>query len=212
MLGAGLFWVMQLHLAWVILPPIVFLSLGSHLLNLARLRQHGSGRAILTCVLCFLLGSTLAGSVLLPTYFKYGLVEGSGRIEAWVHLNPAILLNRENNAITIPARFLSFASFPLLRFTKGDAYHPYLVLRQQPWLVPLYGFLSVVSIVHPIALLFLWFSRKQEPRDWPAIKYASLLTVAVILAAFLFTWRRPHSPTYYVALPMAMMYNFYCLT
>jgi CHASE2 domain-containing sensor protein len=47
-------------------------------------------------------------------------------------------------------------------------------------------------------------------KDWKAMKYFTLATVALLYVSFLFSIRTPLSHTFYITLPVAMLYSFYC--
>jgi hypothetical protein len=58
--------------------------------------------------------------------------------------------------------------------------------------------------------VLVWFSNRQMHKDWRAIKYLTLGTVILLCVSFLFSMKSPSSHTFYVTLPIAMIYGFYC--
>ena len=202
MMGLSLFWVMQLHMSWVILLPYILVSL--------YFQWRTMSRNVLTSVLWFAFGAILTGSLLLPTYIKYGLVHGLGGTGETIKLNSDNLRNIFNLTEGILARFLSFASFELLRFLGGNTIKRVAFFQQQPWVIPFALFLGIVGILQPIAMIVLWFTKRNRQRDWKAIKYLTLLTVALLYLSFLFSLKPPSSHTFYVTFPIAMIYSFYC--
>jgi len=203
LMGASLFWVMQFHMSWVLLPPYVLLSF--------YLQYRTRGRGVITALGWFALGALLSGSLLLPTLYRYSLREGMGGTESTVGLNLDNLLNIYNLPEGILGRFLSFASFEVPRFLGNKTAKRLVLFSHQPWLIPFGIFLLVVGILQPIAMCVLWFFKNQDQKDWKAIKYFTLATVCLLYVAFLFAKEKPPSAhTYYVMLPVAMIYSFYC--
>lgn len=202
MMGFALCWVMQLHLSWVVLMPFVAASF------YLQLRERGA-RA-LASLGWFALGAALTGSLLAPTFLKYGLAGGSGNSGDTIAFNAANLKRVFNPFEGVPARFLSFASFELARFVGRDSAQRLAFLREHLWLAPFALFLGAVGLLQPAALVALWFKRGERRKDWPAIRLLTLLTVVLLCALFLFTTKAPASHTFYVAFPLATLYAFHC--
>lgn len=158
----------------------------------------------------FVGGAILTGSFLIPTFIKYGLSGALGSTNEAVRFNYNNVLEYSNIVEGVLGRFLSFASFELPRFIGGSTAKRLLFMRENPWLIPLVIFLTVVGILQAMALLVLWFKRSHSVKDWEAMKYFTLATVALIYVSFLFAFRAPVSHTFYLTLPIAMLYSFYC--
>ncbi len=202
MLGFALFWVMQLHLSWVVLVPFLVASV------YFQLRERGM-KALkqLGWLVC---GAALSGCLLAPTLLKYGLADGSGGTAGMFTFNAANLPRVFNPVEGVPARFLSLASAELARFTGRDTAERLAFLRENLWLAPFALFLGAVGILQPAAMIVLWFRRKTAREDWPAVKRLALLSVLLLCALFLFTPKLPASHTFYVTFPLAAVYGFYC--
>jgi hypothetical protein len=202
MMGFALFWVMQLHLSWVVLVPFLLASV------YFQLRERGAkALAPLGWLAC---GAALSGCLLAPTLLKYGLGVGSGGAGGMFSLNAANLPRVLNPVEGVPARFLSLASFELARFLGRDTAERLAFLRAHLWLVPFALFLGAVGIIQPAAMVALWFRRQSARGDWPAVKWLALLTVLLLCALFLLTPKLPASHTFYVTFPLAALYGFYC--
>jgi hypothetical protein len=201
-MGLSLFWVMQFHLSWAMLVPYILLSF--------YFQFKISGWKALKAVLYFACGALLTGSFLIPTFVRYGPGGAMGNTNEAVQLNYTNLIKHLNIVEGVLGRFLSFASFELPRFIGGNTAKRLLFMRENPWLIPFVIFLTVVGILQPIALLFLWFKRKHSLKDWKAMKYFTLATVVLLYVSFLFSIRPPLSHTFYITLPVAMLYSFYC--
>jgi len=202
MMGISLCWIMQFHLSWVVLVPYVVLSFYFQFRKLA----HGS----LSALAWFAGGAAITGSFLLPTFVKYGLASGMGSTNETVGLNSENLLRHLNIVEGVLGRFISFASYELPRFIGPNTAVRLAFMRQNLWLVPFVVFLTLVGILQCVALLVLWFRSNHPHKDWKAIKYFTLATVALLYFSFLFSMKAPVSHTFYVTFPVAMLYSLYC--
>jgi hypothetical protein len=202
MMGLALCWVMQLHMSWVILVPFVLVAFYA--------QAQQKGRAILRPSMWFIFGALLTGSLLLPTFLRYGIGGGTGDTPQVVVFNVDNLRQHLNPVEGVLGRFLSFASFELPRFIGGNTRTRLAFVREHLWLAPFVLFLTVAGLLQPVALLVLWFRRKHAHADWPALKYLTAATLALLYLSFIFSFRQPHSHTFYVTLPLAMIYSFYC--
>jgi hypothetical protein len=202
MMGLALFWVMQFHMSWVVFVPFILLSFYFQFRN--------AGWKALGQMLFFVCGSLLTGSFLIPTFVKYGFVGGLGSTNEALQFNSANLLKHLNIVEGVLGRFLSFASFELPRFIGGNTAKRLTFIRENLWLTPLVVLLTVAGILQPIAMLVLWFRKGHSQKDWRAIKYFTLGTVVLLYVSFLFSMKAPLSHTFYLTLPIAMLYSFYC--
>ncbi len=202
MMGFALCWVMQLHMSWVALVPFV--------LVVCYTQARAQGRQVWRVLLWFACGAALIGALLVPTYLRYGFGGGTGDTKQVVIFNLDNLKHYPNIVEGILGRFLSFASFELPRFIGGNNHTRLAFIRAHLWLAPFVFTLGILGILQPGALILLWFRRRHTHADWPALKYLTLATIALLYVLFLFSFRQPHSHTFYVMLPLAMIYSFYC--
>jgi hypothetical protein len=198
MMGFALFWMMQLHLSWVLLVPYVLLAFYNH-------ARRGIAQ-FLRALGWFALGASVTGSLLLPTYLKYGLSKGAGGTAS------TVALNTENvtSLWGILIRLLSFASFEVPRLLGPHTADRVVFLKQEPWLIPFVVFLVVVGTLQVIALIVSWFFPDHSHRDWRAIKYLLLFNIVIAYLSFLFSIKPPQSNHLYVTLPIPMIYSLYC--
>lgn len=198
MMGFALFWVMQLHLSWILLVPYVLVAFYCQARKGAVEFLRGLG--------WFALGACVTGSLLLPTYLNYGLARGRGGTAS------AIVLNTENltSLWGILIRVLSFASFEVPRWLGPHTADRLAFLKEELWLTPVVVFLFLVGTAQVIALIVSWFYRDHEHQDWRAIKYLLLFNVLIIYLSFLFSIKPPQSNHLYVTLPVPMIYSLYC--
>ena len=198
MMGAGLLWVMQLHLSWIVLVPFAALSI--------YFQVKSRGKEAVVPGLWFILGAALIGCFLLPTYWRYGSGAGVG---AAARFNASNLASYWNIVEGIPGRFLSFAGFEIPRFIGNNTATRLAFLKANPWLIPFTIVLTVVGLLQPLSLIVLSFTKWQR-EHWKAIKYLALGTVVLLHLAFLFSAKSPLSHTFYVTLPIAMLFALYC--
>jgi hypothetical protein len=202
MMGLALFWIMQFHMSWVVLVPYVALSLYC--------QYRSAGRRILASVMWFSFGAILTGSLLVPTFIKYGLANGLGDTNQAVQFNSGNLWGSLNIVEGVLGRFLAFASFELPRLIGHDTATRLAFMKRNLWLSPIVVFLTLVGILQCIALLVLWFRKQASQPDWQGVKYFALGTVVLLYGLFLFSMKPPLSRSFYVVFPIAMLYSFYC--
>lgn len=198
LMGFALFWVMQLHMSWVVLAAYALAALAFQFVE--------SLRRGLAALAWFAAGAVPTAALLVPTYLKYGLAAGSGGTAGAVRLNAG-------NATAlwgILARTLSFASFEVARFLGGHTGERLAFMREEPWLAPFALFLFAVGVAQVGALVACWFLRRHERPEWRAIKWLALANVVLLYALFLFSVKPPQSNHLYVTLPLPVLYAFYC--
>lgn len=198
MVGFGLLWIVQLHLSWPILVPLVGYA--------AVAGARKDRRVFAKTALGFLVGAAIPALLLLPTFITYGILGGLGGTQENVvynFRNPLELL------VTIMARFLSFASYELPRWLGGSTVDRIAFLKHHMWVVPVAVLLLVVGLLQPVVLLVEGFRRKAQ-REWPAVRNLTLATVVLLFMAFLFSVKGPSSHTFYLTFPLAMFYSMYC--
>src|SRR4051812_43787424 len=133
MMGFALFWVMQLHMSWVVLVPY---ALGALAFQFRESLRRGT-----SALAWFALGAVPTAALLLPTYLKYGFAAGSGGTAG------AVRPSAENLTALwgILTRTLSFASFEVARFLGGHTRERLALLGDAPWLAPFALFLFAVG-------------------------------------------------------------------
>lgn len=198
MMGFALLWVMQLHLSWVILIPYLWLAL--------YYPARKGGVVFLRALGSFALGAAGPGALLVPTYLKYGISQGTGGSMS------ALTLNLENvtSLWGILVRLISFASFEVPRLLGPHTAERLLFLKQEPWLIPFVAFLFVAGTAQVIVLIVSWFRSGQPHDDWKALKYLMLGNFLIVYVSFLFSIKPPQSNHLYVSLPIPMIYSLYC--
>jgi hypothetical protein len=198
MMAGAVTWTMQLHLSWVLLVPYAALALYFQL----RQRQFSA-------LLWFVVGAVVPATLLLPTFFKYGFRVGLGNTGDAMQINLHNVVAALNPVEGVLPRFLSFASYEIPRFIGNNTTTRIAFLRANPWLIPFAIFLTALGIVQPIHLIWQWFANKSSREDWKAIKYCALATVAWLCVAFMFSMKLPAAHTFYLMIPIVLLYALY---
>jgi len=194
-LGFALCWIMQLHLSWVLLLPYIA---GSFYFGCKNRRQFLSG------MLFFITGATISAAALIPVLIRYSDCF-SGGIEQNVRFHPENLLE----FYTVFARVLSFACYELPRFIGHNTASRLDFLSRTPWVIPVAAVLFLAGIVQFIWLALAFFRRQNYP-EWQMVKYLMLFSILITCLGFCFSRTTPSSHAYYLLLPVAMWYSFYC--
>ncbi len=196
MMGAAIPWVAQFHMSWVLLPAYAVV---------AALDQARRGaRVLVPAAAAFAAGALLTGSAILPTALRYGL--GAGSVERTVQFHAQGIWE----LLTIVARFLSFAAHETNRFLGLDLADRLMFLWRQPWVVPFALVATAVGILQPVVMAAAWFERAPGDRGWARVKWLAAGTVLWVYASFFFSLRGPQAHSFYVVLPVALVYAAHC--
>jgi hypothetical protein len=132
--------------------------------------------------------------------------QGSGQTGTLLQLH----LDNVKGFFLVLARFLSFASFELPRFIGPNTQERWAFLQAHPWLIPFGAFLVLAGWFQVLFMVAQWFLKKDLGKDWRAVKGLALGLVLFTYVSFWFTSKTPAAHTYYLFLPAAMLYSFYC--
>jgi hypothetical protein len=202
MMGAGLLFVMQLHMSWVLLVPYVAAALLSVALTERRVR------AIASAIGAFAAGAAIPGILLAPTILRFGWNAG--------HVEGAVAFHQQSpfEFVTTAARVLSFSSFEVNRFIGMSTAERLLVLWRHPVVA-----LTVIPVVMAGLLQPLWMAisafRSSGPgtpatQDWMRVRLLMLATVVLITGSYYFSVRGPQAHSFYVVFPVSALFAFTC--
>jgi hypothetical protein len=196
MMGAGIPWVAQFHMSWVLLPAYVVVAA----IDQARRDAKMLAPAAVACAF----GAILTGGTMLPTVLRYGL--GAGGIGRTVEFHPqgAWVL------ITIVARFLSFAALETNRFLGLDIAERLMFLWRQPWVIPFTLVATGAGILQPVLMAAAWFTKASGDRDWVRVKWLAAGTILWVYAGFFFSVRAQQAHSFYVTFPVALVFAAHC--
>jgi hypothetical protein len=196
-MGFSLFWIFQLHMSWILLLPFICISFYFTLKN--RRYPH------LVTSIYFLAGCLISASLVIPTFLKYGFASGSGNTSSNVIFN----LANAGEILTIPIRMFSLASFEVSKFIGGDTKERILYLTENIWAAPFNIFAMIIGGVQMIWLTISLF-RKNNLQGWKTIRILMVFAIIITYISFLFSVKGPSTHTFYLMLPLAMIYSFYC--
>ena len=198
LMGFGLFWMMQFHLSWVLLPAYMLVAL------VATLRRRALRTGIGTVLRGVVTGATVPLLLMVPTWLRGGLA-GSGGVERNIEL-------RGQSAwtlVTILAQFLSFASTEISRFLGLDTAQRLVLLASHVWLLPLALVLLTASVAHPVFLVFAAVRARLPQPEWPAVRSLAAGTVAWVYISYAFSTRAPQAHAFYTVFPVATLFALY---
>jgi hypothetical protein len=199
LMSFSFFWIIQFHLSGVVLAPFILLSC---------FFQFRSDKVIFfKSILWLLVGAIPSGIFLLPTFLKFGFSNGAGHTGTLLKLN----LDNIKSFFTILFRFLSLSSFELPRFIGANTASRLAFFQSELWIVPFGLFLLLAGWIQPLLMLFQSFLKKNPKADWKAVWLLVFGSVFFIYVSFWFTSKEPAAHTFYLFLPLAMLYSFYCL-
>lgn len=200
LMGIAIPWVMQFHMAWALLPAYAGLA---WLLGL-----RGGVRRSVVNTAAFLCGLLVFGSLVIPTFVTYGLHGGSGGTLRNLHphaVSPYI-------ALSTLARFFSFASLEVWRFTATDDGKRQMFFMNNLWIVPLFVIPWLAGLWQPFWMLREWFRRESRFPEWPALKWLVVFTVLLVYTGYWFVMEPPQAHAFYVTAPIAFMFAAYSWT
>lgn len=198
LMGFGIFWDMQFHQSWLLLPPFVVLALA---LRLRDKRFH-----FVHDFVSFLVGAAPLAALLVPTYLKYGFHQSQGGFRLATFFNPDNFLA----FFTILGRYLSLPCFETLRFLlEPHQAHHLDFFKAVPWLWLPGLFLIALSWLQPLSLLALgWFKDPRQP-EGRTVSKITLFGFLLVWVSFWFTSKLPFAHIYYVLMPLLTVYSLY---
>jgi hypothetical protein len=197
-LGAGLLWVAQIQMQFVLLLPLTATVFG--LVAIER------PRALLAGLPWFTAGAALTGATLVPTL----LHDGAGAITGLVRSNMAVEPRTLADLPALVARFLSFASFELARFVGSSTEQRLGFLTAYPWAAPCAVVAAAIGVLQTVLLAAGFFRAHPREHDWPAVRTTTLCLLGLVAVAFTLSVKGPASHAFYVMLPPVLIYAFYC--
>lgn len=196
LMGFSMLSVMQLHLSWILLLPFMVYAL---------LKESGAGSKALIRSAAWLGTGIIAGSLLLiPTIV-------SGKLNSGGNLHDNVLLNWNNigNLPTILTRMFSYSSYEIPYMLGEDNPVRMAVIRENLWMAPFTIVLFVAGMVQVVFYIISFFL-KNRAEGWNQIRWITVGAILIVYLSFFFSVKGPSSHTYYVLMPLIMLYSFYC--
>jgi len=202
MMGAGLLFVMQLHMSWVLLVPYVAAALISVALTERRVP------AVATAVVAFMVGAAVPGILLVPTLLRFGWNAG--------HVEGVVAFHQQSpfEFVTTAARVLSFASFEVNRFLGMSTAERLLLFLRHPVVAVVVIPVAIAAVLHPLWMAISAF-RPSGPgnpaaQDWMRVRLLVLATIVLITGSYYFSVRGPQAHSFYIAFPVSALFAFTC--
>lgn len=200
LMGAGLMWLIQIHMSWPLLLPFAFVAWLS--------RWHDRPAALARNTAAFCAGAAVPGLLLMPTLLRYGLHAGSGDVLRNIHVhfvNPWIV-------VTTLARFFSFASLEIARFIGTDGAKRLEFFDRHRWLAPFAAAVWAIGVVQPLWMLVDWArSSKRWPDPstltrWQTLRILVGGSVLLVYTSYWFVMEPPQAHAFYLLAPVALLF------
>jgi len=197
MMGFSAVSIMQLHLSWVLLIPYSLISLFFVLRN--------TKRVMWMSLFSFFTGLLLGAILIIPTFLNYGLY-GTGGTESNLVFNP----DNFKNILTVLMRFLSLATYEIPYLLGGNTKERLDVVGGFPWIAPSAILLMIAGWLQIAFFLAAFFLKKNKSSEWSIMKILMMFTFILVFVSFFFSVKGPSSHTFYIVLPIPLLYSFYC--
>lgn len=186
--------IMQLHMSWVLLVPFAGLVFFSKI--------KSSFKEQIIRVGYYVLGLLIGILTLIPTLLNNNLQGGD--------IESNIVFNGDNwsNLVIIILRFLSFASFEIPYVLGGSTEARLEVISEQIWMAPFTIFLLIVGFAQ-LALFISSFFLNKSSEGWVKLKWIAFGSTILLYASFFFSVKGPSSHTFYIMMPLAVIYSFH---
>ncbi|HUO57800.1 MAG TPA: hypothetical protein VMV05_06450 [bacterium] len=200
MMGFAFCWHIQFHMSFPIQLPCLAYSAYS------QLNAHPESRmgVFLKGISFFFLGAAASGSTILPTLVHYGTA-GLGGTPNTVRFHPSNALE----FFTILARYFSLASCEVPRFLGAHTVDRLKFLSAEPWAAPFTVAAFILGILQPVTMLLSGLRQNHPKPDWKALRNLVFSVFLLLYFGFLFAIKLPSAHSYYVFLPLVMLYAFY---
>ncbi len=192
MMGFALFWVLQLHMSWVLLIPFLCYAF------------LVSFKVDKTVIIIFFAGCLTAAITLIPTLLAWGLSAFSAGAD-----NTVFNTSNIKEIGTVLLRYVSFATFEIPRFIDADGGSKWQFFKEY-WLAAPFILLVILAGFLQVAYLIVAFFRKNPQADFAFVKWITLAAMLITWLSFFFSVKGPSSHTFYVMFPLVMIYSFYC--
>ncbi len=197
-MGFSLLWIFQLHMSWILLIPFIFVAFFYAL-------RKGVRRLSVSALL-FLAGCLISGIFVIPTFLKFGFSSVSG---GGTSSNVVLNLSNAAEIFNVIIRLLSLASFEISKFTGCNTKERVQFLTENIWAAPFILFAIIIGFIQIFWMVFSFF-RKYDIVEWKAIKKLMIFAILVTFISFLFSVKGPSTHTFYLMLPLMIIYSFYC--
>ena len=196
LMGLTVALIMQLHLSWILLVPFIIVSLFYSFKN--------KGKNKLVPLLFCLAGFLSGASLLIPTFIKYG-ISGTGGTESNLIFNPGNI----KNFVTVLCRYFSLAAYEIPYMLGGNSQERMEVIKNYPWIAPSSLILLIVGWLQVCVFIF-FLIKKNISREFHIVRIITAVSFFIVFISFFFSVKGPSSHTFYVIIPIPLLFSFYC--
>ncbi len=195
-LGIAPGFIMQLHLSYFLLLPLIGLVV------LFGIKANLPLRKKIISVIMFLFGFLTGILTLIPTYLQE---------TAWQSTSSNIVFNLTHfkNILTVLIRYLYFASFEISYILGGSNAQRLEVIKSNIWAAPFTVYLWLFGLLMLGAFVFVFFKKESSP-EWKKIKYLTLFLFVITFSSFFFSVKGPSSHTFFIVFPLVLFFSMYC--
>jgi hypothetical protein len=199
LMGFGLFWDMQLHFSWILLPPLALAAL-----TLSSLRN--GWKSFPLSAGAFFAGCLVPLAALIPTLVVYGIQTLFGGVGTTVGFNP----HNASAFFVILARYLSLPCFEMPQFLGEHTVDRLAFLKDAPWLILPGVFLWFTGLLQPfVFLIFGWRPRNlMFYLNQPVFGFTWLMFL-MVYGAFCFTYKAPVAHALFILFPLVTVFSFH---
>jgi hypothetical protein len=194
-MGLCAFLIMQLHLSYVLMLPFIALAFAFSF-------RKNSIKENIAMGLLFLAGAFIGSLSLIPSWLLDDHAKGIGS---------NIVFNAENykNFPLILVRYFLFASYEIPFIMGGSTSERMKVISESIWMTPFTLYLLIFGLFLTGLFIILLF-KKRESEEWKKMTHLTLFGFMVLFMSFFFSVKSPSSHTFYLLLPIPVMYSFHC--
>ncbi|MDP4218940.1 MAG: hypothetical protein Q8896_00740 [Bacteroidota bacterium] len=195
-IGFAIFWIMQLHMSWVLLGP--FTAFAFYYLLRTKDIKRIAGRT-----LSFIAGCITTASLLLPTLATYGIASGRGKsVSAMAEFHP------EHFAafFKLLGVYLGYACFDQNRFRSLGEADSAAFAAAYPWAVPCIVILLVTGFIQALWLLLCFFRKSNGDSKRRGITNIAISGFLLFFISTLFSMIIPPSHAAVLFFPLMIIY------
>ena len=189
--------ILQLHMSWVLLPPITAVALWR------AWRRAGSGAAARAAG-AWAGGLVLGAVTLIPTYLFWRHAATGG-----VERNLVFRVENLLDPVTVLVRFLGYGAFEVPYMIGANSRARIAFVKDHLWAGPFVLALLVTGFAQ--IAYYAWCLFRKGSVAWNRARYLTLGSIVFVWLAFFFSIKGPSSHTFYLMFPTALLFSFFCV-
>ena len=193
-LGVTATLIMQLHLSWVLLFPL----LGFSFFRLFTLHRGSFLR--LTAI--WVAGALIGLITLFPTLLNPDVHAGN------VSSNIVFNLSNFGKIFTVFSRYVLLAGFDINYLLGGSTEARLAVLKEFWFLIPIAPYLLILGFAQVLLFIAVYFMIK-DGNDWKWVKRINLFVFLMVWVSFFFSIKGPSTHAFVIVMPLPVFYSIY---